>query len=103
MSDSINMQVPIIPRPELVSILLPSVRACPTQIFMMNGCQIIVSLEPHGFHLSISRRDRLPNYGELVTARYRLLPEHIEMAMFFPPLSEFVNLHPHTLHLYQTR
>jgi hypothetical protein len=70
---------------------------------MMDGCRILVSYEEHGWHLSISRPERLPSYSELVTARYRLLPDIMEMSMHFPHMTEFVNVHPYTLHLYQTR
>lgn len=38
---------------------------------------------------------------EIATARYRLLGDVEEMAMYLPPLSEYVNLHPHTFHLYE--
>lgn len=103
MSDAINPAVPIVARPEMVKAIPLTTRQTDVMVYMMNGCRIIVSRDNGAWHLSISRANRLPTYGELVTARYRLLPFVEEMAMFFPPMSEFVNLHPYTLHLFQTR
>jgi hypothetical protein len=76
------------------------------KVYMMNGCRILVSHDPseeHGrvWHLSISRRDRDPSWQEIATARYRILPDVEEMAMFLPPLSEYVNLHKYTFHLHE--
>lgn len=100
MSDRIA-QTPIIERPDLAGRLLPELGDCGARIFMMNGCHIIVANEPPGWHLSISRHDRDPSWGEIATARYRLLPDVATMAMFLPPLSEYVNLHPFTFHLHE--
>jgi hypothetical protein len=74
--------------------------------YMMKGCRILVSHDPEPdgsrlWHLSISRPDRDPSWGEIATARYRLLPEVPEMAMYLPPLDEYVNLHPFTFHLHE--
>lgn len=76
------------------------------RVFRMRDCNIIVSLDPHSdgrtlWHLSISGHGRDPAWQEIVTARYRLLPDVPEMAMFLPPLDEYVNLHPHTFHLHE--
>lgn len=101
MSDAINKTVPIIPRPDQVPNLGPGSES--VMVYMMAGCRIIVSRDIGTWHLSISRRDRLPSYRELVTARYRLLSGVPEMAMFFPPMSEFVNVHPFTIHLYEVQ
>mgnify|MGYP001597582505 FL=1 len=103
MSDCIDMKVVIQHRPDLWQLLPAAVKAVPTELYTMGDCRIIISFEPKGYHLSISCENRLPNYGEIVTARYRLLPHIREMAMFFPSMDEFVNVHPYTLHLFQTR
>lgn len=96
---------PIVERPDLAAKLregLPIMRDLPVvRAYMMNGCRIIVALEPIGWHLSISRHDRDPTWSEIATARYRLLPGVEEMAMFLPPLDEYVNLHPFTFHLHE--
>lgn len=101
MSDRINQNVPIheIPCPQNVNVLAPGARA-----FRMNGCNIIVSDDPgEGWHLSISRPDRDPSWGEIVTARYRLLADVSDMAMYLPSLDEYVNTHPHTFHLHEVK
>ncbi len=103
MSDRINTSIPIVERPDLAAYLMPELRACGARCFKMNGCGIIVADEPEGWHLSISRKDRDPTWDEIATARYRLLPEVDEMAMFLPRLDEYVNLHPFTFHLHEVK
>lgn len=101
MSDRINRTIPIVDRPDLAAGLPAMLRSIGARVFMMNGCRIIVADEPDGWHLSISRHDRDPAWAEIATARYRLLPDVPTMAMFLPPLSEYVNLHPYTFHLHE--
>lgn len=69
--------------------------------FMMGACRIIVSKDPQGWHLSISCANRDPTWDEIVTARYRLLPDVPEMSMHFPRLSNYVNVHKHVFHLHE--
>ena len=100
-TDAINASVPIVARGEIA--LVYGVTA---KIYMMNGCRILVSHDPsdeggHIWHISISRRDRDPSWQEIATARYRILPDVEEMAMFLPPLDEYVNLHKFTFHLHE--
>jgi hypothetical protein len=92
---------PIIERPDIASMLLPALRACGARCYMMNGARIIVAKEPAGWHLSISRHDRDPTWREIVTARYRLLPNVADLAMHLPRLDEYVNIHPFTFHLHE--
>ena len=108
MSDRINKFVPIIEHPELVARLHPELQAAGARVFGMNGCRIIISNDPPdarrpGWHLSISRNDRDPAWDEIATARYRLFSDIEEMAMYLPPLDEYVNLHPYTFHLHEVR
>jgi hypothetical protein len=103
MSDCIDTSIPIERRPDMWEYLPEIIKKVTTHVFTMGECRIIVSYEPTGYHLSISCKNRLPSYGELVTARYRLLPRVKEMSMHFPPMDEFINVHPYTLHLFQTR
>jgi hypothetical protein len=72
-----------------------------TKAYRMGACQILVSPGHDGWHLSISRPDRLPSWEELRDARYALVPEDVTMAMFLPPRSEYVNVHETCLHLYE--
>ncbi len=65
------------------------------------GCIVIVSKDDGLWHLSISRKDRLPTYDELKDARYQFLPDVEYAIQVFPPKSEFVNLHTFCLHLWE--
>lgn len=82
---------------------------------------VFVALEPLGpdnelrWHLSISHRSnnivlpstgkpapgRIPTWEEIKEARYRFLPDDVYMAMILPPMSEYVNVHPTTMHLHE--
>lgn len=80
---------------------------------------VLVGREPmpegHQWHLSISFRsnsvlngrggpmpgNRLPTWEEISEARYRFCPDETYMAMILPPKSEYVNLHPTTMHLHE--
>jgi hypothetical protein len=60
-------------------------------------------VEPDGTawrHVSISCADRYPTWDELKDARYRFFDEEAEVVQFFPPRSEYVNLHRNTFHLW---
>jgi hypothetical protein len=100
MSDRISTRVPIMEWPEAKRSLPAAL--CNATVYTMGACRIIVSNDPgEGWHLSISCVDRDPTWKEIATARYRLLPNVPEMAMYLPPLNEYVNLHPFTFHLYE--
>jgi len=68
------------------------------RVFTMGGCSIILGREdPNGagtalWHLSISHPSRHPTWDEIKTARYRLLPPEIDMAMHLPPPQNYVNV-----------
>jgi hypothetical protein len=73
----------------------------------LGECLIFVGKEPFlkdgksGWHLSISHESRYPTWDEIKEARYRLCPANINMAMFLPPKSEYVNIHENCFHLWQ--
>jgi hypothetical protein len=54
------------------------------------------------WHISVSRQDRLPDWGELVTAAHELRPG-IVFVIGVPPKSWWINIHPFCLHLFETR
>lgn len=80
---------------------------------------VFVGREPNGpkgklcWHLSMSHRSnlngpnglpipgRIPTWEEIKEARYRFCPDEVYMAMILPPKSEYVNLHPTTMHLHE--
>jgi hypothetical protein len=84
------------PLGEAAPLLTPGSKA-----YRMGRCQIIVSQKDDGWHLSISRTDRLPSWEELRDARYELVPDGVTMAMLLPPRSQYVNVHDYCLHLYE--
>lgn len=71
--------------------------------FIMGKCFVIVAKEDNCWHLSISKKDKLPSYQNLKDARYKFLPNDVVMAQIFPPKSEFVNVHPYCLHLWEIK
>ncbi len=77
------------------------------------GREPIMQGEKMGWHLSIAHVSkvldcagqsvlaRLPSWEEIKEARYKFCPDNLCMAMILPPKSEYVNLHPTTMHLYE--
>lgn len=103
MSDRINMSVRITARPDFIPDLPLMLRKRGAQVFTMGCTRIAVCNEPDGWHLSISCRDRDPSWAEIVTARYRFLPDVGEMAMYLPPLREYTNIQKYTFHLWENK
>jgi len=71
------------------------------QTYRFSKCNVLVSNDGGLWHLSISRKDRLPNYDEVKYARYAYLPDDITVAQLFPPKTDFVNMHQFCLHLWE--
>lgn len=69
--------------------------------YRFRGCIVLVRKERGLWHLSMSRKDRLPSYDELRDARYQFLPDVRYVAQIFPPKDEFVNVHQFCLHLWE--
>ena len=67
----------------------------------MGRCNILVSQQRVGWHLSISRKDRLPSWEEIRDARYACIPDEATMALLLPPRSEYVNVHEFCIQLYE--
>jgi len=81
--------------------LIPPPNLAHAQCYAMGECRVILAVENNQWHLSISCADRDPTWDEIATARYRLAPKNVTMAMLLPPLREYVNLHEHVFHLYE--
>lgn len=72
--------------------------------YSWGALRIIVAKEPKvGWHMSISHPRRYPTWDEIKKARYTLCPREIDMAMFLPPESQFVNIHPNCFHLFEVK
>lgn len=92
-------------RRELREVIIPDrVRALlepGSRAFRFGACRVIVSQQRAGWHLSISRPDRLPSWEEIRDARYALVPDSATMALLLPPRSEYVNVHEFCMQLYE--
>ena len=71
-----------------------------TKLAVIISCCIEAD-DKHWVHLSISHRDRLPTWSELVSAKELFLGKEALAIQVFPPRSQWVNDHPYCLHLYQ--
>jgi hypothetical protein len=66
-----------------------------------------VAEEPHGWHMSISFRDkrdqltRYPTWDEIAHTRDALLPADIGFVMHLPKTGEYIALHMTTFHLHE--
>lgn len=75
--------------------------------FVKGECRVILAREPHGkggkllYHLSISCADRYPTWEEIKDARYSLMPLGSTVAQILPPMSEYINIHNNTFHLWE--
>lgn len=52
-------------------------------------------------HVSVSHKKRLPTWDELKFIRLLFWDAEDEILQFFPPMSEYVNVHPNCLHLWR--
>lgn len=75
-----------------------------TKAYKMGKLRILVSPPIpgiQGWHMSISHPDRYPTWDEIAKARYELCPLDIEMVMYLPPPTEYVNVHNYCFHLHE--
>ena len=52
-------------------------------------------------HVSVSRRDRCPTWDEMCQIKALFWGEEDCVVQYHPPRSEYVNNHPHCLHLWR--
>lgn len=72
-----------------------------TRAYVIGRCRVLVSRQRAGWHMSISREDRLPSWEEIRDARYALIPDEATMALLLPPMGEYVNVHEFCMQLYE--
>lgn len=74
-----------------------------TKIYRKGGCKILVSppTEETKWHLSISRKNRLPSWNEVRDAWYDLVPDadNRTAAMMLPPKMDYINIHKYCFHV----
>lgn len=74
------------------------------RMYKMGNLMIIVGrTDETGWHISISHPTRLPTHAEIAKIRYTLAPDYVTMAMKFPPLKDYINLHETTMHLWEIK
>lgn len=101
--------------------LLPGVEAPVFSRPVADGfLRVIVGQEPVNdegrvdWHLSISHASnliapsgvgmlpgRIPTWDEIKEARYRFIPDEVNMAMMLPPKRLYINMHRTTMHLWE--
>jgi len=68
-----------------------------TRRFRMGKVSILLSppFSDQGWHMSISRDDRYPDWDEVVAAWYSLVPDAEKRTgvMHLPPLRDYINIH----------
>jgi len=52
-------------------------------------------------HVSVSRRDRVPNWDEMCRIKALFWDDEDVVIQFHPRVSDYVNLHPNCLHLWR--
>jgi len=77
------------------------------QLIGPNGVHMLVmssdgNREGEGWeHVSVSMKNRTPNWGEMCFVKDIFWTEHETVVQFHPPKSEYVNFHPYCLHLWR--
>lgn len=82
-------------------------RGDPPQSYRMGALQAIVSRDDLGdgdlrWHISLSRKDRVPTWDELAKCAHHLRPG-IVFCVPMPPRSWWLNVHPNCLHLHEIK
>jgi hypothetical protein len=71
-----------------------------------NGMRVIASLDdtPHGrlLHVSISYASRDPSWEDIKQVRSAFFPDDVDTMMLLPKAADYVNLHEHAFHVWQT-
>lgn len=60
-----------------------------------------VTIDAGLWHLSVSHPQRYPTWDEIKEIRYALLPDSKTFAILFPPMAQYVNVHPRCFHLHE--
>lgn len=58
----------------------------------------------HGLDSQLMNRripGRIPTWDEIKEARYKFIPNDVNMAIMFPPKEHYINVHKTTIHLWE--
>jgi hypothetical protein len=89
-------------RAEMGDDIDPPLRYLRGELAALVGREPVAGSDDVRWHISISRPDRLPQWGELVQAAHELRPG-VVFVIGVPPRSWWVNVHPYCLHLWECR
>ncbi|HEX6826435.1 MAG TPA: hypothetical protein VF077_08980 [Nitrospiraceae bacterium] len=103
MSDRLINDAVFLRRPDLEERMPPMLQYAGVRVYSWQGVRVIITYEAMGYHMSVSCEGRDPTWAEIATARYKLFPGVPNMAMYLPSLEDYVNLHPYTFHLYESK
>lgn len=72
-----------------------------------NGLRVLGSMDlaaEHGrlLHVSLSYRSRNPSWEDIKMVRAAFFPSDIDVMMVLPKADDYVNVHEHAFHLWQT-
>lgn len=77
----------------------------PVSVWTRKKFTILFGQEPtkHGnlWHLSISHKDRDPEWPVIKAAKMACFPADMDVMMVLPAQDDYVNLHPHCFHLWE--
>lgn len=65
------------------------------------GMSFVFSWNDGWEHLSVSLRNRCPTWGEMCLMKSKFFKEEEACVQYHPKKSEYVNLHPHCLHIWR--
>lgn len=89
---------------ERTGLLGPYVKPAPA--WRMGALYVLTSVQPVAdgttwYHVSYSRQDQIPTHEDTCAVRKAFFRADALAVAVFPPVDEYVNIHPRTLHLWQ--
>ena len=97
-----NIEIKDQPWPQEMVIMSKAAGSQLVRCCMINGwLRCFVCIEAGLWHLSVSHPRRYPTWDELEAIRYAVLPDEKTFAILFPPMSQYVNVHPNCFHLHE--
>ncbi len=71
-----------------------------------DGLLVLASLDdtPHGLllHVSLSYKSRDPSWADIRAVREAFYPATVDVMMVLPQAQDYINVHPHCFHLWET-
>jgi hypothetical protein len=79
---------------------------CGSPIWRIGDLQILATVQPDAdgtpwYHVSYSLIDKTPTHEQTCMVRTAMFRPDVVVVAVFPPVDEYVNLHPFCLHLWQ--